>query len=33
VEKAEKGFKEGLEDIVAAESSICFIDGERGLLS
>jgi citrate synthase len=33
VEKAEKGFKEGLEDIVAAESSICFIDGERGILS
>jgi len=28
-----KGFKQGLEDIVAADSSICFIDGERGVLS
>ena len=28
-----KGFKEGLEDVVAADSSICFIDGERGVLS
>ena len=26
-------FREGLEDIVAAESAICFIDGERGVLS
>src|SRR5881397_3057780 len=25
--------KQGLEDIVAAPSSICFIDGERGILS
>ena len=28
-----KGFKEGLEDVVAADSAICFIDGERGVLS
>ena len=28
-----KGFKEGLEDVVAADSSICYIDGERGVLS
>ncbi|HSE62028.1 MAG TPA: citrate/2-methylcitrate synthase, partial [Thermoanaerobaculia bacterium] len=28
-----KGFKEGLEDVVAADSSICFIDGDRGVLS
>jgi citrate synthase len=28
-----KGFKEGLEDVVAADSAICFIDGERGILS
>jgi citrate synthase len=26
-------FKEGLQDVVAATSSICFIDGERGVLS
>jgi citrate synthase len=26
-------FREGLEDIVAAESAICFIDGARGVLS
>jgi citrate synthase len=26
-------FKQGLEDIVAAPSSICFIDGEKGILS
>ena len=26
-------FKEGLEDIVVAASSICFIDGARGILS
>jgi citrate synthase len=26
-------FKEGLQDIVAASSSICYIDGERGVLS
>src|SRR5438552_18052349 len=26
-------FKEGLEDVVVATSSICFIDGERGILS
>ncbi len=32
IEKDPK-FREGLEDIVAAESSICFIDGERGVLS
>jgi citrate synthase len=28
-----KGFKAGLEDVVAADSSICYIDGERGILS
>lgn len=28
-----KGFKEGLEDVVAADSSICYIDGGRGILS
>ncbi len=28
-----KGIKEGLEDVVAADSSICYIDGERGVLS
>jgi citrate synthase len=28
-----KGFKEGLENVVAADSSICYIDGERGILS
>jgi citrate synthase len=28
-----KGFKEGLEDVVAADSSICYIDGNRGVLS
>jgi citrate synthase len=28
-----KGFKEGLEDVVAADSSICYLDGERGILS
>lgn len=27
------GFKEGLEDIVATASNICYIDGERGILS
>jgi citrate synthase len=26
-------FKEGLQDIVAATSSICFIDGDKGILS
>src|SRR5262249_1846448 len=26
-------FKEGLEDVVAADSAICYIDGERGILS
>src|ERR1051325_1654285 len=26
-------FKEGLQDIVAASSTICFIDGDRGWLS
>jgi citrate synthase len=26
-------FKEGLEDVVATSSSICYIDGDRGLLS
>ena len=25
--------KAGLEDVVATESSICFIDGDRGILS
>jgi 2-methylcitrate synthase len=28
-----KGFKEGLEDVVAADSAICYIDGQRGILS
>ena len=28
-----KGFKEGLEDVVAADSAICYIDGNRGVLS
>ena len=28
-----KGFKEGLEDVIAADSAICYIDGERGILS
>ena len=28
-----KGFKEGLEDVVAADSAICYIDGDRGILS
>jgi citrate synthase len=28
-----KGFREGLEDVVAADSAICYIDGERGILS
>jgi len=28
-----RGFREGLEDVVAAESSICYIDGVRGVLS
>jgi citrate synthase len=28
-----KGFKEGLEDVVAADSSICYIDGDHGVLS
>ena len=32
-EKEDRSFKEGLEDIVAAESAICYIDGERGVLS
>ncbi|HET7451906.1 MAG TPA: citrate/2-methylcitrate synthase, partial [Thermoanaerobaculia bacterium] len=27
------GFREGLEDVVAAESAICYIDGARGVLS
>src|SRR5258707_15656298 len=26
-------FKEGLEDVIAGESSICYIDGNRGILS
>jgi citrate synthase len=30
---AESTFKEGLEDVVAGESSICFIDGNKGILS
>lgn len=29
----ETPFKAGLEDVVAGESSICYIDGERGVLS
>ena len=32
-ETEDRSFKEGLEDIVAAESAICYIDGERGVLS
>ena len=28
-----RGFKEGLEDVVAANSAICYIDGDRGILS
>lgn len=28
-----KGLPSGLEDVVAADSSICYIDGERGILS
>lgn len=32
-EKEDRSFREGLEDVVAAESSICYIDGERGVLS
>lgn len=28
-----KGFKPGLQDVIAADSSICYIDGERGILS
>ncbi|HEY3998130.1 MAG TPA: citrate synthase [Candidatus Xenobia bacterium] len=30
---APDGFKEGLEDVVAASSSICFIDGVKGILA
>ena len=33
IEKEARSFREGLQDIVAAESSICFIDGEKGVLS
>jgi citrate synthase len=29
----EAAFKEGLEDVVAGESSICYIDGNKGVLS
>ena len=32
-ENAARGFREGLEDVVAAESAICYIDGARGVLS
>ncbi|HET9796124.1 MAG TPA: citrate synthase [Thermoanaerobaculia bacterium] len=32
-ENEARAFREGLEDIVAAESSICYIDGVRGVLS
>ena len=32
-ENEARAFREGLEDIVAAESAICFIDGARGVLS
>ena len=28
-----KSFKEGLEDVVATSSSICYIDGDKGILS
>ena len=28
-----RGFREGLEDVVAAESGVCYIDGHRGILS
>ncbi len=31
--ESEHRFHEGLEDVVAAESAICYIDGERGVLS
>src|SRR5437867_12486068 len=31
--EAKSAFKEGLEDIVATSSSICYIDGEKGILS
>jgi citrate synthase len=27
------GFKQGLEDVVAADSAICYIDGQKGILS
>src|SRR5437667_273094 len=30
---AETAFKAGLEDVIAGESSICYIDGNRGILS
>lgn len=33
METAAKDFREGLQDIVAAESAICFIDGAKGVLS
>jgi len=32
-ENEPRGFREGLEDVVAGESSICYIDGARGVLS
>ncbi len=32
-ENEARAFREGLEDVVAGESSICFIDGARGVLS
>src|SRR5437762_13103704 len=30
---AETAFKAGLEDVIAGESSICYIDGNKGILS
>src|SRR5258706_292314 len=31
--EASAGFKAGLQDVIAGESSICFIDGNKGILS
>jgi citrate synthase len=32
-EPASRSFREGLQDVVAAESAICYIDGEKGVLA
>ena len=32
-EQGARGFREGLEDVVAGETAICYIDGARGVLS